>query len=56
MLRDEVPEAFEAVGIEDGGLAAAVRPRFDRISLTAELEQSGDGRDIDAEPFGDLAS
>jgi hypothetical protein len=53
-LRDEASESLQPLVVEGGGLAAAVRPGLERAGPAAELEQSGDGRDVDAEPGGDL--
>jgi hypothetical protein len=56
LLLDELPTPLEFVLIENGGLATAMRPRLDRTGLSAELKQSGDAGDVDAEASCDLAT
>src|SRR5262249_58222638 len=57
MLLDETAESFQVVPIECGIAGPPpVQPRFEGAGPAAELEQPGDGRDVDGEATRDLAS
>ncbi len=51
---DEAPESLQGVLVEGGDDPAAVGPGLGRAGPASELEQSGDGRDVDGEPCGEL--
>jgi hypothetical protein len=53
IVLDETSEPLQAVVIEGGIDPTAVGPWFGRAGLASELEQSGDGRDVDGEPDGE---
>ena len=56
MLLDERAESLQAALIECGDLATTLWPGFDGAGRAAELEQPGDGRDVDREAMRELAS
>jgi hypothetical protein len=56
VLLDETAESLQGGLIECGAPVPAAGPWFEGVRPAAELEQSGDGRDIDAEAMRDLAS
>jgi hypothetical protein len=53
-LLDQDAEPSQVVAVERGLLAAAMRSRGERTGLATELKPSGDVRDIDLEPAGDV--
>jgi hypothetical protein len=56
VLLDETTESLQGGLIECGAVVPAAGPWFERVRLAAELKQSGNGRDVDAEAMRDLAT
>jgi hypothetical protein len=56
VLLDEMAKSSQGGLIECGALVPAAGPWLEGVRLAAELEQSGDGGDVNAEAMRDLAS